>query len=90
MTVVDAPEQHLPRRYLAWLAGVTVSQLGSAVLMFALGWAAAGLGGTTAATVLILNGLPRVVLLVVGGAVADRVGARCVLVAGEARCLHRG
>jgi len=84
MAVIDTAEQKLPRPYLAWLAGVTVSQLGSAVLMFALGWAAAGLGGTTAAAVLVLNGLPRVVLLVVGGSVADRVGGRRLLIVGEA------
>lgn len=76
----------LPRPYLAWLAGVSVSQLGDSVLAFALGWAAAGLGGTTAALVLTLSSLPRVVLLLVGGAVADRFGARRVLVASEA-CL---
>ncbi|ANC31950.1 MFS transporter [Isoptericola dokdonensis] len=87
MNVVETRELKLPRPYLAWLAGVTVSQLGSAVLMFALGWAAAGLGGTTAAMVLTLNGLPRVVLLVVGGAVADRAGARRLLIVGEATLL---
>ncbi|MFS0702901.1 MFS transporter [Cellulomonas sp. 179-A 9B4 NHS] len=87
MTVVDAPVRPLPRPYLAWLSGFTVGRFGDAVLAFALGWAASGLGGTTAALVLVLNGLPRLVLLVVGGAVADRVGARRFLVAGEAALL---
>jgi MFS family permease len=87
MTSTDAPPRALPRPYLAWLSGVTVSQLGDAVLGFALGWAASGFGGTTAALVLTLNGLPRVVLLVVGGAVADRAGARRILIAGEAALL---
>ena len=87
MTVVDAPERVLPRPYLAWLSGTTVARLGEAVLGFALGWAASGHGGTTAALVLTLNGLPRLVLLVVGGAVADRFGARRLLVAGEAGLL---
>ncbi|MEK8227311.1 hypothetical protein NKG05_16295 [Oerskovia sp. M15] len=72
--------------YLAWLSGVTVSRLGDAVLAFALGWAAAGRGGTTAALVLTLNGLPRLVLMVVGGAVADRLGARRILIAGRLPC----
>ncbi|WP_309133440.1 MFS transporter [Cellulomonas sp.] len=84
MTVVDAPAQALPRTYLAWLSGFTVGRLGDATLAFALAWAAAGHGATTAALVLVSGGLPRVVLLVVGGAVADRVGARRLLVAGEA------
>lgn len=87
MTTIDTPAQGLPRTYLAWLSGVTVSRLGDAVLAFALGWAAAGLGGTTAALVLSLGALPRLVLLVVGGAVADRVGARRLLIAGDAALL---
>ncbi|WP_182112528.1 MULTISPECIES: MFS transporter [unclassified Actinotalea] len=84
MTVADASPRALPRSYLAWVGGFTVSRLGDAVLMFALGWAASGLGGSTAAVVLTLSALPRVVLLVVGGAVADRVGARRILIVGEA------
>lgn len=84
MTVTDTPPRALPRSYLTWVGGFTVSRLGDAVLMFALGWAASGLGGTTAALVLTLSALPRLVLLVVGGAVADRVGARRILIAGEA------
>ncbi len=87
MTTTLSPAPALPRPYLTWLCGVTVSQLGDAVLAFALGWAAAGLGATTAALVLTLGGLPRLVLLVVGGAVADRFGARRVLIAGEAALL---
>lgn len=87
MATVLAPMRALPRPYLAWLIGVSVSQLGDAVLYFALGWAASGLGGTTAALALTLSGLPRLVLLLVGGAVADRLGARRVLIAGEAALL---
>lgn len=87
MTAINAPARALPRPYLAWLLAVTVSRLGDAVLAFALGWAASGFGGTTAALVLTVNALPRLVLLVVGGAVADRVGARRILIAGEAALL---
>lgn len=83
MTDRDLPRR-LPRSYLMWLTGFTVSRFGDAVLTFALGWAASGLGGTTAAMVLTASALPRVLLLVVGGAVADRIGARRVLIAGEA------
>lgn len=84
MTVVDRPVRALPRSYLAWLSGFTVGRFGDAVLAFALGWAASGLGGTTAAVVLTAGGLPRVVLLLVGGAVADRIGVRRLLITGEA------
>ncbi|GAA4621902.1 MFS transporter [Cellulomonas oligotrophica] len=87
MTVDPAPAQALPRPYLVWLAGSTVGRLGDAVLGFALGWAAAGLGGTAAALVLTLGTLPRAALLVVGGAVADRVGARRLLLVGETALL---
>lgn len=58
MTVADAPSPALPRTYLTWLSGFTVGRLGDATLAFALGWAAAGLGGSTAALVLVLGGLP--------------------------------
>lgn len=87
MTTLDTPATRLPRPYLAWLSGVTVGRLGDAVLTFALGWAATGHGGSTAALVLTLNGLPRLVLLVVGGAIADRFGARRIMIAGEALLL---
>lgn len=87
MTTTDTQAPALPRPYLAWLWGASVSRLGDAVLGFALGWAASGLGGTTAALVITFSGLPRLVLLVIGGAVADRVGARRILIAGEAALL---
>ena len=87
MTVVEAPAPSLPRNYLSWLSAFTVGRLGDATLGFALGWAAAGMGGTTAALVLTLSGLPRLVLLLVGGAVSDRIGARRLLIAGEAALL---
>ncbi|WP_258725636.1 MFS transporter [Cellulomonas sp. NS3] len=84
---VDAPVRALPRSYVVWLSGFALARLGDAVLAFALGWAAAELGGTTAALVVTLGAAPRLVLLVVGGAVADRSGARRLLVAGEATLL---
>jgi MFS family permease len=53
-------------------------------MYFALGWAASAHGGATAALVLSAVNLPRTVLLLLGGAVGDRFGARRVLVAGDA------
>ncbi|GCE75067.1 MFS transporter [Cellulomonas biazotea] len=87
MPLVDAPALALPRPYLVWLSGTTIARLGDAVLTFALGWAASGHGGTTAALVLGVGALPRVILLVVGGAVADHLGARRLLLAGESALL---
>lgn len=77
----------LPASYLLWLTAATVSQLGDVVLGFAVGWVAAGHGGTAAGLVLAAGSLPSVLLLLLGGAVADRFGARRVMIAGDATML---
>ncbi|MET7301309.1 MFS transporter [Embleya sp. NPDC005575] len=77
----------LPRMYLVWLAGTQASLLGDAALYFALGWAATAHGGSTAALVLTAVTLPRALLLLLGGAVGDRFGARRVLIVGDAAML---
>ncbi|WP_327414697.1 MFS transporter [Streptomyces sp. NBC_01233] len=74
----------LPRTYLLWLVGTRASLLGDAVLYFALGWAASAHGGGTGALVLTAITLPRTVLLLPGGAVGDRFGARRVMIIGDA------
>lgn len=70
--------------FLLWLGGAFASELGDAVLFFGLGWAASAHGGAIAGVVLSTVVLPRTVLLLVGGAVGDRAGARRVMVAGNA------
>ncbi|MCX4754143.1 MFS transporter [Kitasatospora purpeofusca] len=74
----------LPAPYLRWLAGAQLGALGDAALAFALGWAAAAHGGTAAGLVLTVITVARTVLVLVGGAVADRLGARRVMLAGDA------
>lgn len=74
----------LPRTYGVWLGGSLVSQLGDAALYFALGWSASAVGGSAAGLVLSAIVLPRTVLLLVGGVVRDRAGARRVMIAGDA------
>ncbi|MFC8943356.1 MFS transporter, partial [Streptomyces griseoincarnatus] len=74
----------LPASYLAWLAAATVSQLGDVVLGFSVGWVAADHGGTAAGLVLAAGSLPSVLLLLLGGTIADRFGARRVMIAGDA------
>jgi hypothetical protein len=73
----------LPRMYLLWLAGTRASLVGDAAMYFALGWAATAHGGATAALVLTAITLPRTVLLLLGGAVGDRFGARRVMITGD-------
>jgi MFS family permease len=86
--VVPAPSRVvLPRSYLLWLAGTRASLVGDAALYFALGWAASAHGGQTAALVLTAITLPRTVLLLLGGAVGDRFGARRVMITGDVAML---
>ncbi len=77
----------LPRSYMLWLAGILVSLAGNSVFYFALGWAASEHGGTVAGLTLSAITLPRVLLLLLGGAVSDRFSARRVLIAGDAAML---
>ncbi|SDT69989.1 Major Facilitator Superfamily protein [Streptomyces sp. TLI_053] len=74
----------LPAPYLRWLAGAQLGALGDAALAFALGWAAAAHGGAAAGLVLTVITTARTALVLVGGAVADRRGARRVMLAGDA------
>ncbi|MFD7788225.1 MFS transporter [Streptomyces nojiriensis] len=78
------PRPALPRVYLVWLIGTRASLLGDAVLYFALGWAASAHGGGMGALVLTAVTLPRTLLLLLGGAVGDRFGARRVMITGDA------
>jgi MFS family permease len=60
-----------------------LSVLGTQVLAFGMTWAAGSISGTLAGLVLTAIVLPRVLLLLVGGAVADRAGAFRVLLLGD-------
>lgn len=79
----SVPVVRVPRSYLVWLGGAVVSQAGDAALYFALGWAASAHGGPAAGLVLSSITLPRTVLLLLGGAVGDRLGARRVMITGD-------
>ncbi|MFE4976471.1 MFS transporter [Kitasatospora sp. NPDC056651] len=89
-TTTDAPTRGaatrpaLPRPYLLWLVGTQAGLLGDAALYFALGWAASAHGGGAAGLVLTAITVPRTALVLLGGAVADRFGARRVMLAGDA------
>ncbi|MGC5031419.1 MFS transporter [Micromonospora sp. DT229] len=74
----------VPGAYWAWLGGTTLSLVGVQAMAFAMAWVAAGKGGGFAALVLTAVNLPRALLLLVGGAVADRLGAWTVMVVSDA------
>jgi MFS family permease len=86
VTTQDASREarQLPAAFRLWVTGALVSQLGDAAMYFALGWAATAHGGAAAGLVLSAVSLPRALLLLLGGAVADRLGARTVMVVGDA------
>ncbi|MFF0726588.1 MFS transporter [Streptomyces sp. NPDC004134] len=81
-----------------WLVAYALSVLGDGVFFLALGWAAQRVAGPAETGVVMAAGsVPRAVLLLGGGVVADRFGprrvvigadaARCVLILGAAAAL---
>jgi MFS family permease len=66
-----------------WVTFSTLSMFGVQVVGFAMGWAAAGHGPAVAGVVLTATVTPRALLLLIGGAVADRVGSWKILVLGD-------
>lgn len=71
-------------RYGLWLGGIGVSLFGSAIFSFGLGWVATGQGGTLAGVVNSVRLLPGLVLVLIGGAWADRYGPWRVMVLSDA------
>ncbi|MEV2237322.1 MFS transporter [Micromonospora sp. NPDC049891] len=74
----------VPGAYWVWVGGTALSLIGVQAMAFAMAWAAAGHGARFAALVPSAIVLPRVLLLLVGGAVADRFGAWLVLLVSDA------
>lgn len=74
---------------LRWLAAYTASVTGDVVYFLALSWSATRTAGPSQVGLVIAAGaLPRAVLMLGGGVVADRFGPRRVAVAGDAtRCV---
>lgn len=83
--VARASSWNVPR----WLAGFALGLLGDQVFYLALSWSAVQITTPAAAGMIVgIGALPRVVLLLVGGTITDRVGARRVaLLSDSARLL---
>ncbi len=62
-----------------WLGATALSVLGDSVTFFALGWVAAAHGAGAASLVLTVESVPLCLLILVGGAAADRFGIRRVV-----------
>lgn len=78
------PDGRMPRAFLCWAVASSTSALGTSVMAFGIAWSATGIDARLAGVVLTLVVAPRVLLLMIGGAVADRIGARRMMIAGDA------
>ncbi|MFE4533998.1 MFS transporter [Streptomyces scopuliridis] len=80
---------HRDRNVLRWLAAYTASMVGDSVYYMALSWAAIRTGSPgQAGLVLALGAVPRAVLMLGGGVLADRFGPRRVVIGSDAaRCV---
>ncbi|MFG2792330.1 MFS transporter [Streptomyces sp. NPDC048419] len=79
---------HRDANVLRWLAAFTFSMVGDSVYYIALSWAAVQAGtASQAGLVMTVSALPRAVLMLGGGVVADRLGPRRVVIGSDAvRC----
>ena len=79
MSATQAPARSATGLAVCVGAG-TVSSLGTSIQAFALGWQTSGFGAHAAGLVATLANLPRVLLMLIGGAAADRHGIRTVMI----------
>ncbi|MEU6013388.1 MFS transporter [Streptomyces sp. NPDC047515] len=90
-TATNAPERpaHRDGNVLRWLGAYTSSLIGDSVYYMALAWAAARTGSATqTGLVLAVGSIPRALLMLGGGVLADRIGPRRVVITSDAaRCL---
>ncbi|WP_330267575.1 MFS transporter [Streptomyces griseorubiginosus] len=84
---VDTPA-HRDGNVLRWLAAYTASMTGDSVYYIALSWAAVQSGTPAqAGVVMSVSALPRALLMLGGGVIADRLGPRRVVIGSDAvRC----
>ncbi|QDP94693.1 MFS transporter [Microlunatus elymi] len=63
-----------------YVGASTLAGLGSTMLAFAVNWEATGFGARIAGLVATLGALPRAILMLLGGAIADRHGIRRIMI----------
>ncbi|OCC09067.1 MFS transporter [Streptomyces sp. PTY087I2] len=70
---------------MRWLAAYTLSILGDSIYFMALGWAANRIAGPAEVGLIVATGaVPRAVLMLGGGVIADRFGPRRVVIGSDA------
>ncbi|MDX3241973.1 MFS transporter, partial [Streptomyces sp. ME18-1-4] len=86
--VAPEPPAHRDPNVLRWLAAYTASMVGDSVYYIALSWAAVQAGTPSqAGLVMTASALPRALLMLGGGVIADRLGPRRVVIGSDAvRC----
>ncbi|MFF0018364.1 MFS transporter [Streptomyces sp. NPDC005374] len=79
---------HRDGNVLRWLTAYTASMIGDNVYYIALSWAAVQAGSPSqAGVVMAVSAVPRALLMLGGGVIADRFGPRKVVIASDAvRC----
>ncbi|NUO43908.1 MAG: MFS transporter [Streptomyces sp.] len=87
-TDVTSRPAHRDGNVLRWLAAYTSSMVGDSVYYIALSWAAVQAGSPSqAGIVMSVSALPRAILMLGGGVVADRLGPRRVVIGSDVvRC----
>ncbi|MGW4437465.1 MFS transporter [Streptomyces sp. NPDC004596] len=86
--VAEDRTAHRDPNVLRWLGAYTASMLGDSVYYIALSWAAVQAGTPAqAGVVMSVSALPRAVLMLGGGVLADRLGPRRVVIGSDTvRC----
>ena len=80
---------HRDPNVLRWLGAFTASTLGDSIYFLALSWTAVSSGTPAqAGLVMAVSAVPRALLMLFGGVIADRLGPRRVVIGSDAvRCL---
>ncbi|NEB56302.1 MFS transporter, partial [Streptomyces griseus] len=86
-TALEAPERpaHRDPNVLRWLGAYSASMIGDSIYFMALAWAAARTGSATGTGLVLAAGsVPRALLMLGGGVLADRLGPRRVVIGSDA------